>query len=214
LASAFNGVCGFGGVLSIRRKTSSRDTWGFSMRSISETELATMIGRITIAWNDVQSEIFELFAAASGVERQKAAMIFFSLRTDASQRDITNAAIFVALPQGHVQYRLQKLLERAGKLAAERNLAIHQIWATHHPSGNMVPSPFIPRRTRLRDDFDVQFSALLDELKTFYPVLLRARIRAQRQLALLEKRQAPARRNPRPPSHREPQAKRSRRRRS
>jgi len=37
--------------------------------SMSEEEHAALVGRVTIAWNDIQFEVFQLFTATSGMPR-------------------------------------------------------------------------------------------------------------------------------------------------
>ena len=94
------------------------------------TEHAQLIGSVVIAYNKVQWVISVLFVALSGMPAEEARDIFFTLKSDRLQRDITLAAGKTALA-GHpaLWERFETTLEKVNELAGERNAAVHTMWA-------------------------------------------------------------------------------------
>jgi hypothetical protein len=60
-------------------------------------EHAELIGRVSMAWNSIQYVIFLLFTKLSGLPADKAEAVFFTLKADTAQRDITAKVGAVAL---------------------------------------------------------------------------------------------------------------------
>ena len=56
-------------------------------------EHAALVGHITLAWSNIHSEVFAIFSLLCGMEGRRSEAIFFALKSDASQRDITLAII-------------------------------------------------------------------------------------------------------------------------
>src|SRR5216684_2202670 len=73
--------------------------------SIPKEEHAAMIGRVAVAWNDVQFAVSQIFWLLSGMPQKRAHAVFFALRTDAAQRDITNAAALDVLSDDNALYK-------------------------------------------------------------------------------------------------------------
>jgi hypothetical protein len=158
-----------------------------SRRMMDEKELAASIGRITMSWGDIHFALFQLFTTATGMPKEAAEAIFFSLRTDAAQRDITAAACRTAFPED-LYGRINNAIKRVGGLAGERNVAIHAMWATHYPSGQVTPSPWVHGPFLLKkDDFDNQFAELQETLKNLFRELLRLQADAIYHVASLRK---------------------------
>lgn len=103
------------------------------MTNHAERELgehARLIGQVTIAWNDVHHLVYLTFEQLSGLSEEMAESLFFSLRSDAGQRDLTMAAARVALQADPERLKaLTTIINGVGKLAAIRNEAIHTAWA-------------------------------------------------------------------------------------
>ena len=132
-------------------------------------ELALVIGRANIAWNDVHTAIFGLFREMSGMPWAAADAVFFSLRNDSAQRDITAALAKVTLSKKPDERdKLLAILNGVGKKAAERNAAIHTAWFVR--AGEEEPSVFL-RRTApkaLKPKVRQQFRALTLSLGETY----------------------------------------------
>jgi hypothetical protein len=159
------------------------------IKSMPEPEHAALVGRVSIAWNDVQFEIFKLFAAVSGMPEVRAEAVFFALRNDRSQRDITLAAALNALlDNGDLFSRCEAAINDAGKLSGERNAVMHAMWATKYPEGHITPSPFVRGPSKLRkDDFERQFTELTETLRNLFRRILRLRIEVEKHLASQDK---------------------------
>ena len=56
-------------------------------------EHAALVGHVTLAWSNIHSEVFAIFSLLCGMEGRRSEAIFFALKSDASQRDITLAII-------------------------------------------------------------------------------------------------------------------------
>jgi hypothetical protein len=141
-----------------------------SNRRVPEPELAQILGRVTIAWTDVQSGVFDIFAAVSEIPRSRAEAIFFALRTDMAQRDITLAAAKDALQKNAVLLKkVSDILGEISDASGDRNAASHAMWAMHYPSGHLTPNPFVRMPKKLqRDEYDKQFIALQKTLRRLY----------------------------------------------
>jgi hypothetical protein len=139
-------------------------------------QLALLIGRMNISWNDVQTVVFHLFQQMSGMTWSAADAIFFSIRSDSAQRDVTAALAKVALEDKPVELeRLITLLNTVGKRAAERNAAIHTAWIVD--AGATDPRPYMRMNApkALRPDVRKQFSELNENLGRDYLALIEVR---------------------------------------
>lgn len=145
---AFFGVNGFGGVLNAfpipRMKRSSAPGsssiifLGFLLMSKHPDpldEIAPLIGHVNLAWNNLQFWVFCVFWKLLDVGAMKADSIFFALRTDRAQRDITLQLIKATMFNfEELRHRLEDLIERANKLAGRRNDVIHAMIFVDHPA--------------------------------------------------------------------------------
>jgi hypothetical protein len=126
------------------------------------TEHAQLIGSVVIAYNKVQWVIFVLFVALSGMPAEEARDIFFALKSDRLQRDITLAAGKTALAEHPALWeRFETILENINELAGERNAAVDTMWAIDWQYWG-VPSLYFPKvgfaseaipHEKLKDDF-------------------------------------------------------------
>lgn len=124
-------------------------------------KLALKIGRANMVWNDVHMEIFLLFKELSGMNFHNAEAVFFSIRTDSAQRDMTLALAKSALWNQPSQFdQIKSTINLVGKLASERNAAIHMAWIVN--DGSDRPSPYLRVNPHpgLKDDAIAQFDAL------------------------------------------------------
>jgi len=137
---------------------------------------AELIGRVVIAWNEVQWMVYRLFVVFSGMSEDQAKDVFFSLRSDSTQRDLTLAAGKSALAKSPTLWNKFRITMCAiGTLASERNAAIHTMWGfnfyealsgatklTFGPMGDTA------RHKALKDDFATQCDELIAELKKHF----------------------------------------------
>jgi len=140
---------------------------------IPEEQLVAMIGRVTVSWGDIHYAVFRLFVVLTGMPNALAESIFFTLRSDATQREITATAAKHVLSE-ELFKRVSAVFSQIGSAARERNVAIHAMWATHYPSGHITPNPWVtgPRLLR-KGEFDKQFAELEERLKDLFREVLR-----------------------------------------
>lgn len=117
-------------------------------RSEEVEKLAPSIGHMTNEWNDAQSFVFLIFHALLGSSILKAIAIFFAIKSDSGQRDVT-----LGLAKQVLQFHpdaLQKLTAVLGdlnKTAGRRNDFIHTIW--HFAEDEGVIEAWLGVRARL-----------------------------------------------------------------
>jgi hypothetical protein len=137
---------------------------------------AELIGHVVVSWNEVHWFMYVLFATFSGMPEQQARDVFFSIRSDASQRELTLAAGKFALAgRPHLWARLQDVMSAIDKLAGERNAAVHTMWGLNlWEALKSLPDTPIQmsvgplkgsRHGSLKGDFSKQFEELRDALK-------------------------------------------------
>ena len=98
---------------------------GKAEASINEEKLARLIGLITIRWHELHSNIHQIFSEAFDRDR-RASEVFFSLRSDASQRDATTALVEALFPRDETLLReMRKLFGEIGRAAQWRDNTIH-----------------------------------------------------------------------------------------
>lgn len=88
------------------------------------------VGKVAYAWNYLHEQLGMLFVAVTGLERNVALPIWYSIRSDRAQRemrrvavDATNSERAKKLPTAPDD--LKWLLDRADELAKDRNNAVH-----------------------------------------------------------------------------------------
>jgi hypothetical protein len=132
---------------------------------------AAMLGHVSLAWNDCHFMVFNIFHTLSGMAWMQAQAVFFALKADQAQRDITAALLQSALgtPSGAaILERGTQLLGQIGGLAGERNAATHTMWATLMPDRKVAPTPMIIPPKTLKEDFSAQFEHLRVRLRKLF----------------------------------------------
>jgi hypothetical protein len=91
---------------------------------------AAAVGRVAHEWNHLHERLGALFVAVTGMERNLALSIWYSVKSDRAQRDMLRAAIDVTNSQRSERLPeapddLQMVLDRANELAEARNDAVH-----------------------------------------------------------------------------------------
>jgi hypothetical protein len=144
---------------------------------------ATLLGHVTLAWNDCHSTVLAIFHTLSGVSWEKAYAIFLALKSDHDRREITLALMKEVLNTNNDQpmrERGTRLLGQLAGLAGDRNLATHTMWVTVMPQREFQPTgqpevrphPNLPRPKNLKDDFKSQFSNLTTNLRNLFRELM------------------------------------------
>lgn len=92
-------------------------------------DISHLIGAVTLLWNSAHGQIFRLFYKVSGMPKPMAEAVFFSLRSDASQRGIARAVcrespLMDQAWKDEVDSSFSKIDLKSG----ERNAVIHTIW--------------------------------------------------------------------------------------
>ena len=128
-------------------------------------EHAELIGRVAIAWNDVQRLIYLLFEHFSELPSEKAQAVFGAIGVDRTQRRIVLALGRIAMADDpDLVKRLGKALHALDKMAEERNAAIHTSWGVDLHTRRMAPANNMPVHSALKEDFVAQFTKLRDQL--------------------------------------------------
>ncbi len=95
----------------------------------TKNELAPLIGHLTIEWNDIQSTVFMMFHQLMGGTVAKSISIFFAVKSDSGQRDITlSLAKEVLFMHPDLIRALTSTFSSINRMAGRRNDFIHGIW--------------------------------------------------------------------------------------
>lgn len=128
-----------------------------------------LIGAITIASNAAYEQLFRLFWMASGLPKEAAEAVFFSIKSDSGQRDITRNIVSCSekVQQDHKSHALEwiRFLEEK---SGERNAAIHTMWDGQELiDGKAVSSSEISKKyhhKKLGTNVVNQFGSLINQL--------------------------------------------------
>lgn len=176
----------------------------FAAQRAALDEHAKLIGNVTIAWNTAQSLVFAIFSVMSRIapESDNAAAIFFALKSDIAQRDITTAVIESELgTSAHPEHkklaeRLKRPIHKLNSLSAERNAAIHTMWSfvsgDEHENGRVLPSSGVIHNPVLDiNDAAGQFERLEAKLGSVIDALLSCLTEAREFRAWLTSQDTP-----------------------
>jgi hypothetical protein len=137
---------------------------------------AALLGRVTLAWNDCHYMVLLIFNTLSDEGWEKACTTFFEQPSDHNRRAITQTRIKEVLNTKNDEPMREKgtqLLDALYKLAKERNLATHTMWASvpihtmltvGTPKNEIRPHPAVPTPENLEEDFESQFRSLTTKL--------------------------------------------------
>ena len=128
-----------------------------------------LLGRVAIAWGDCHSAVYAIFLLLSGLPSDCADAIFFTLKADTAQRDITRALAIARLREHpKLEKRVADFIKGLNTLAGERNAAIHTSWAMRHPDMAITPDPFMRAHSKLEQDIEAQFTRLGEQLEEWH----------------------------------------------
>ncbi len=113
-------------------------------------EISQLVGKINIEWGDLQFYVYSIFVHLMEDNVLAAEPIFFGIRSDATQRNITASLADTVLKYTAGAEALRKdtkdLFAEIGKLGGRRNDAIHAMWIFSLPQ----PTPLGGSSPRLR----------------------------------------------------------------
>jgi hypothetical protein len=113
-------------------------------------EISTLVGKINAAWNDVQFFVYLIFIHLMNNDILRSEAIFFSLKSDSAQRDITLAVAKVSLArEPDMLSKVVAHFGAVGKKAGRRNDAIHGMFNLNGP--NYEPAVAFGSSPRLAD---------------------------------------------------------------
>jgi hypothetical protein len=134
---------------------------------------ANVIGHVTISWNTAQSLVFVLFSSLSRLTYDEAQAIFFALKADTAQRDITRELGKVTLAADEaLASEFSAAFNDLQVLSGQRNAAIHTMWSVLTQEGRITPSPTVPYHKSLDPDrtaeqfaeLNIKIGAVIDSL--------------------------------------------------
>lgn len=109
-------------------------------------DFAPLIGHAAIQWNNVQFWIYIIFRTLLLGSTSIAHRLFFAVRSDAGQRDLTIALAEAQLSgQPALLKEVRTSIEAVNQMAGKRNDILHAMW-----SFNPVPDIALPLNHRLR----------------------------------------------------------------
>src|SRR5260370_41635369 len=88
-------------------------------------KLESLIGRLTMIWNDAQSMVYLMFSDMLGADHDRSKAIFFSLRSDGAQRTVTTALAKAVLRDEKLTEDVVDGLELFGRMAGRRKDRLH-----------------------------------------------------------------------------------------
>lgn len=151
-------------------------------------QFAKTLGHVTIKYNEAQAFVLFIFSNLLGSERHMAKTLFFSMKSDTGQREMTVALVKAlmgeALPDDCRE--IVGAIENLSSLSGERNAAIHTIWYLDEDDGSppeywFVPDPNTVPHRKLKDgDALVQFTELLEKLDAARDRLMLASLKTVR----------------------------------
>ncbi len=131
------------------------------------SDLAPLIGKMTIDWNECQSSVFLMFNQMLGVGVYKAMAIFFAVKSDGGQRDITIALANNTLADPRLLKDFTAAMTAFNRIAGRRNDFIHAMWHTTPDSEDL--KVWLDARARLvGKDPVVEIQALVDEIQALF----------------------------------------------
>lgn len=118
-------------------------------KPVSKKALAAWLGEFTMTWNDIHFSLFFILWRLMSKDSMRSEAIFFALRSDRAQRDLTTRTAKAVLgPWPDLCKRLIAAIERIGKLNGRRNDFIHAMWIADHPGVTEVWQPSSPRLSK------------------------------------------------------------------
>src|SRR5260370_20910963 len=104
-------------------------------------KLESLIGRLTMIWNDAQSMVYLMFSDMLGADHDRSKAIFFSLRSDGAQRTVTTALAKAVLRDEKLTDDVVDGLERFGRMAGRPKQLMNTNW--HADEAAPIPTALV-----------------------------------------------------------------------
>lgn len=110
---------------------------------------ARQIGEITLAWNNLQADLYEIFAALVADKNHDLAHgLWHSIQSDKTQRDMLKSVARAVLSQRkRLLANIEWIIKKAEMLSPFRNDAAHTAMSFH--TGRFAPNPHASRKQSL-----------------------------------------------------------------
>lgn len=134
---------------------------------------AEAIGKVTISWSMCQLLVFALFYDLSGMTWENARAVFFALKSDATQREVTAALAQTLTGTRSPKKKIISAIDRLTQLAGERNATVHTMWQVSDEG--LVPAQGISHFPKLDTaNPQKQFELLDAKLTSTHAALVKA----------------------------------------
>jgi len=132
--------------------------------------LEAKIGALAVQINRCQAIVFMIFHAALDTDIGRSQAIFFTLRSDSTQRDITTALVkdvlFIGPEWKELAREIELEIQAFNSLSGRRNDFIHAIWVENEGE---LPSVLLGLKERLKDNDPVALAdTLVSDLNSLY----------------------------------------------
>lgn len=132
-------------------------------------EFAKLIGKVSIEYNQAHSFVFKIFWQLSRLHVDHAKAIFFSIKSDTGQRDLTIAFINSLISDDASKKKnIIQSIQNLSKLSSVRNAAIHTIWSYYWDDDDNVVMSFdnfsVPHKSLEDGKEIIQFKKMLNDL--------------------------------------------------
>lgn len=136
--------------------------------------LAPYIGKVTIAWNDIQFAIHFIFVDLLR-DRKLGRSLFFSVSSDRAQQRMVMEAIDAVLQpvDAALAAKLKKRIKGLQAFGARRNEVVHALWTQEFDT--MALTPLQPRSSLKGKNLKTEMNKLTDELMLEASALLSMR---------------------------------------
>lgn len=132
---------------------------------------AEQLGRIALAWNAATMQLLRVFSHLTGLGSPLADALFFSHKSDQSQRNLVKTVAALTDLSAADHKTLLAILKALDGVSVGRNLATHTIFsvslvdpATSVWGPKIVPALTPPQDSRLQPDFEAQFAKVEADL--------------------------------------------------
>lgn len=111
------------------------------MKAITESVVPAVVGRATIAWNNISYSLYELFKLISELDPETAKSVFFCVASDRSQRDMVSAMVANRLKplDPRLAKAAQTQIGAINAIAGKRNDILHIVFVDDHSPDSVKP---------------------------------------------------------------------------
>ena len=138
-------------------------------------EFYNLIGRIVVTINTAHWCVFEMMGILLNTSREDTTPIYYSLKADAAQRDLTLAIMADRLTdptEAALAKRIAETINELGKASGLRNAFIHTHWSMNYSDNALVVTDGKPHPRLRMNDLYAQGNELLVQLDDLITRLL------------------------------------------